>query len=537
MSPLLLQFNRVCRSGGAVIRGAGWPRRDFLSPANLPQIVSRADSLPTTMAASGADDVILQKDADFLPEEWLALFPAPSPPVPTFGDEEQGANPEDAARAADPLTADGILRDLGGAAKVAAWPVLRVHAALPGWFTALAISPSSAATIALLGLTVPLAGDMFTAKDVALGIAGTTLFLTGLSVSYGLVSPFLGANIFRNGLVEFSHVAALCRWLRLVGRGKTPQGVEAASSPLVRHVPGDLSCPCTSCCSWVESTSGILDFLDLFGNVSLGWMVLFFFAYTPVVTFGAALWSTWYGALLGAIWASMFPAYIFTALSRLLGNDNMAHTALQRRLHCRAVDMAMADLLSRFRSAAAAGDAPPRADSWLYVRLHYRFAALCRFRRQQDGIVISRLYGLALVPGAVLLTALYAAVGRCISAWQLAVFAHAAVYFTVNAVNLASRNSLIDAVAAVYRDAQRELRALALRTGPGPLADEIALHDRAIASFQDVARYRAKLFGFVVSFGTVRTMLVTGLTVAVALWSVLRAFGVTATLESFCPVS
>ncbi|KAI9000158.1 hypothetical protein DFJ74DRAFT_714661 [Hyaloraphidium curvatum] len=474
-----------------------------------------------------------EKDADFQPEEWLALFPAPSPPVPTFGDEAQAACPDDAARAADPLTPGGMLSILSGAARAVAWPALRVHTALPAWVFPAGLAVGGAASVALLGVSATFVEGRFAAEDIALGAAGVAYFIFGAAFTFALGAVTFGSNVLRSGVADFSAPAALCRWMRLF-RG--PGARESSAPPaLVRHVQGDASCPCASCCRWIESLSALLSFLDYAANTGISLAMLVFMVYTPVVSYRASLWSTWYGILLTILWASWFPLQVLVGLGRFLHIDTVAHSALERRLHCRAVDTAMGDLLGRFRRAAAAGDPPPRMDSWLYVRLHYRFAALCRFRRQQDWVVVSRLYGLVLFPGVVLFAALGAAVGRCITAWQLALFAHAAVYFTVNAVNLASRNQLIDAVAAVYRDAQRELRALALRVGPGPLATELELHDRAVASFLDVAHYRARLFGFVVSFGTVRTMLVTGLTVAVALWSVLRAFGVSATLESFCP--
>ncbi|KAI9000151.1 hypothetical protein DFJ74DRAFT_647713 [Hyaloraphidium curvatum] len=447
---------------------------------------------------------VSEKDADFQPEEWLALFPAPSPPVPTFGDEPQSACPDDAARAADPLTPDGILRDFTGMASAAAWPALRVCAALPPWILPTGLAVCGAASVALLGVSITFAGDQFEAEDYALGIVGVAFFFGWGAVTFALAS----------GGPRKQHPPQ-----------RSPDTLSA--SPVVRHVPGDISCRCGSCCRWAGRGSWLLSFLDFAVNTAIAWTAFFFIGYTPVVSYRSSLWSTWYGILLGTIWAALFPFYAILAYVRVLHIDNVARAALERRLHCRAVDIAMGDLLGRFRRAAAAGDPPPRTDSWLYVRLHYRFAALCRFRRQQDSVVISRLYGLIFVPGHVLFIALFVAVGRCIAAWQLALVAHAALYFTVNAVDLASRNQLIDAVAAVYRDAQRELRALALRAGPGPLAAELELHDRAVASFLDVAHYRARLFGFVVSFGTVRTMLVTGLTVAVALWSVLRAFGET----------
>ncbi|KAI9031469.1 hypothetical protein DFJ74DRAFT_655717 [Hyaloraphidium curvatum] len=194
----------------------------------------------------------------------------------------------------------------------------------------------------------------------------------------------------------------------------------------------------------------------------------------------------------------------------------------------------MKDLLGRFRSAAADGSEPPRSPSWLYVRLYYRFAAMCRARRRQESALVPRLAGIVLLPCTLVFAALFAAVGRCIPAWVLAYLVYLAIYLTVNAVNLASRNALIDSVTAVHGAAQRDLRTLVLARGPGPLADDAAMHCAALASFGEVQHHRAKLFGFVVSFGSVRTLLATGTTIAVALWTVLRAFGVSATLESFC---
>jgi ABC-type uncharacterized transport system fused permease/ATPase subunit len=115
-------------------------------------------------------------------------------------------------------------------------------------------------------------------------------------------------------------------------------------------------------------------------------------------------------------------------------------------------------------------------------------------------------------------------------------YTHTLIYYLTNALNLAFRNSLLEAIATVYRDAQRELRLLATRAGPGPITKEIKRHDTLISSFLEVSHYRARFFGFVVTFGTLTTLVVTVITIGVALWSVLRGIGLVSTLESFCSV-
>ncbi|KAI9029443.1 hypothetical protein DFJ74DRAFT_488055 [Hyaloraphidium curvatum] len=473
--------------------------------------------------------------ADFRPAEWLALFPAPAPPLRSFGNVSP-AFPDDAPRAADPLTRDGILRDVDGAAWLAAWPALRLHAALPGWHAAALFAVAGAAAVALLGIVVPISGARFAAKDIGIGLAAVVFVYVANVIMFAAYGPTNGSNLLRKGLLEFSPLGAVCRWLRLVRAADADNPSKGSLDTLVDHVPGDEDCACASCCGWLEKSGGVLSLVDVLVNVVMTWALCLFTVYTPLVSYGGAIWSSPYGGLLGSLCILAWGSALLSQMgARPLLVANVAYTTLERRLHCRAVAVAMADLLGRFHAAAGDGEEPPRLRSWLYVRLHYRFAAMCRFRRQQDMLVVSRLYGMMELPGVLVFTALYAAVGRCISAWQLAYLVHAVVYFIINTINLASRNALIDAVAGVYTDAQRELRALSLSAGPGPLAAELALHDATISSFLDVSRHRARLFGFVVSFGTARTMLVTLLTVCVALWTVLRAFGVGVTLESFCP--
>ncbi|KAI8999923.1 hypothetical protein DFJ74DRAFT_707303 [Hyaloraphidium curvatum] len=110
------------------------------------------------------------------------------------------------------------------------------------------------------------------------------------------------------------------------------------------------------------------------------------------------------------------------------------------------------------------------------------------------------------------------------------------VLYALAVPRVPKRNNLISVVASAYHDARRDLRTACLKLGPTPLAAALEQHDRVIGSFLEVSRYSAKILGFTVTYGGVRTMVVTMVTLSVALWSVFRSLGVFFTMESFCPL-
>ncbi|KAI9003399.1 hypothetical protein DFJ74DRAFT_437119 [Hyaloraphidium curvatum] len=287
---------------------------------------------------------------DFLPEEWLALFPAPTPPMLYFADDEE-ERPDDASHAADPLTPDSILRDFSGIGKVAIWPALRLRYTLPGSTIAWLSGITGIATVGLLGLAVNPAGSQFDAKDVALGItaaAVVSFFFAGL---WALAAPGMGLNYLRKGLLEYSGAGALCRWLRLTRACEAT--VNPVAGALVQHKAGDGSCPCPSCCEQTQTTWGLLSLLDLVVNLLITYGCTVFQVYTPLVTYGPVIWSLWYGAFLGAVWTLGFVWYTDVAFPRPFQIRNIALSALERRLHCRAIKLASDDLLTQFRRAAS----------------------------------------------------------------------------------------------------------------------------------------------------------------------------------------
>ncbi|KAI9031476.1 hypothetical protein DFJ74DRAFT_655727 [Hyaloraphidium curvatum] len=264
-----------------------------------------------------------------------------------------------------------------------------------------------AISVVLLGLSLPLARASVAANDAAIGIAGVAvMFVVNVAV-LGVSNKSLGSNLL--GLLDFSSPAAVCRWLRLARM--TPSEAVGKHGPpgaLLDHMPGEDDCPCSSCSGWLQNAGGSLSLLNTFvGTIFFAWLMLVLVVYTPLVTYGAELWATPYGGLLGVLYAlTLVAVAVPTWLSHPLGIGNVAYTTLELRLHCRAASLAMGDLLGRFRAAVADGSEPPRSPCWLYVRLHYRFTAMCRSRRHQDSAFIARLYGLVIVPCVVVFAVL-----------------------------------------------------------------------------------------------------------------------------------
>ncbi|KAI9026702.1 hypothetical protein DFJ74DRAFT_517453 [Hyaloraphidium curvatum] len=131
------------------------------------------------------------------------------------------------------------------------------------------------------------------------------------------------------------------------------------------------------------------------------------------------------------------------------------------------------------------------------------------------------------------------AVGNCILSLQIFTLAWIISILLIASVSTASANLRTAAAAALCRWAAQELAVLATVVPAHRAGQHRRLSDHAklldmFAAADDSAR--AKYLGFAVDFGVVRTMLVTLLTVLVALWSVLRGSGVFVTMDSVCPL-
>ena len=134
---------------------------------------------------------------------------------------------------------------------------------------------------------------------------------------------------------------------------------------------------------------------------------------------------------------------------------------------------------------------------------------------------------------------IFLAVGSCVPWGLLWGFAATFVDISHRLVITAAGNAQIDGIVALIVAARTELRMLAAKYRDG--ADPRTLQgledqDRLMEMVGVMERLRARFFGFVVGFDTVRTFLVSVFALAVGLFSVLRGIGAFTTLEGACPV-
>ncbi|KAI9023193.1 hypothetical protein DFJ74DRAFT_668086 [Hyaloraphidium curvatum] len=136
-----------------------------------------------------------------------------------------------------------------------------------------------------------------------------------------------------------------------------------------------------------------------------------------------------------------------------------------------------------------------------------------------------------------------AAACSCLPAAYIVYCAYILFYILMDLVHVAAANAQVGSVMELYREASREIREMrraSLFSDPTPAG--VALRERMDSDgeilrsyLDDEDRYPARFLGVVVSYGVIRTIVVTLVTVLVALWSILRGLGVFFTMESVCP--
>ncbi|KAI9013436.1 hypothetical protein DFJ74DRAFT_682155 [Hyaloraphidium curvatum] len=265
-----------------------------------------------------------------------------------------------------------------------------------------------------------------------------------------------------------------------------------------------------------------------------------------------------------ALPAPLLASYLSLALV-LFRQPNFAVADLEMRLQRRATSLALASLLEGYR-AALAGDGTSVSsagpgEQHLYIRLHYRLAALW-LSRNSLGFQVAHHSFNATVPVGLLLALVVTVVrgtavasrsplqrslpsssaqaaGGCISAWQLAAGAFVLVWETNTLSGFAALNEELGAISAVYRAARREIGVLvsdAVAAGAEQgLVRGLEVHDRVLGTFLETDDLRALFFGFPISYGLLRTYVATAVTLAIGAWTVLRTLGVYITFQTFCP--
>ncbi|KAI9032998.1 hypothetical protein DFJ74DRAFT_650403 [Hyaloraphidium curvatum] len=486
---------------------------------------------------------------DFSPEEWVALFPGPLPPLSCFTaiEARSGRTDEDPAapaRESRPLTREALRRDLSGSPLLAGATFAAYRLSLSPLAMLRAVVVQFCFMTALLGLAVAWSDGVFGTVQLVIGLLFRVLWLAVVVILCWAVHS--SAKGWTSNTVDFEPWSGLARWLELQGLAPEEAGKEHLGPKpigLLDHDPADRLCPCSaaSCAGNAPLKAGVFAWLDYSFWILFHIPAELLICYTTFVTFGPRLFSTWWGCLLlsGFLCSALFYC-LLVGLARFAVFGNLGYYGLEKRLQHRAMRIALHQALNADsipvsdqplveESAPLATVESAGPPSHLYVRLYYQLMRLWNHRGAQEASFLSQMVILMLIPALLVFVILSVATGRCIPAWllfQLAVYGN---YVMINIVNLAARNAAISSIAALFRDALREIRVNA-REAPW-----LREHEATLVSFLEVSGFEGRVFGFAVTFGSARALFVTVVTLCVALWSVLRGLGIFITLESFCP--
>ncbi|KAI9015915.1 hypothetical protein DFJ74DRAFT_678793 [Hyaloraphidium curvatum] len=328
--------------------------------------------------------------------------------------------------------------------------------------------------------------------------------------------------------------AAMARWSQLVSRKPAAKIEEDGSAVgimgrLTVHDQDDPDCPCglASCLGTVPNSAGRQRVVQVAVQLAVELAEWLLFAWAPLVGLGATLWTSPWASPIAALYGFLV-ALQGPAASVGTTQTNVPALTLARKLHHRAVKIALDDLLSR----CATGE--PVADPSLqepYVHLHWTLCATytsqLRFLSYGHGVIIAGLPIFA-VAGVI-----NAAVGRCVPAWIALSFCYFSIWLAVPTAMVAVWNRNIASVAELYRTAAERL--LLLEPGSASPA-AVERHGRLLGLLRDgIAARRGTFMGITVGLGTVRTYLATLFTVLLGLWTLLRGAGIALTVDSVCP--
>jgi hypothetical protein len=248
--------------------------------------------------------------------ELLAIFPIPTAAPDSFLTLESEGDLAEAARTANPLKREDMLRELdkypllgsmfrsqtffvrfGEHAPTAIRGVFDIAAKL---FSAL-IGPIWLLQLGLVSPREAAAG--ITAICGAILVNGSGVFLPGVGKARGILNK-------RMSSFDAHSFAGLVRWSSLLS-GKGEMDAEGSKTsdveqlgqrpnfPLVEHRDRDALCPCenNSCSGKLARSAGPLHLTDLFLRGAFGALFAITLSWTTLVYFSATSWTTWYSAL------------------------------------------------------------------------------------------------------------------------------------------------------------------------------------------------------------------------------------------------
>lgn len=213
---------------------------------------------------------------------------------------------------------------------------------------------------------------------------------------------------------------------------------------------------------------------------------------------------------------------------------------LDLRLHNRAMALSLNNLVSRITDILESGDIEPLSDKEEYIELSSALSSVWTTRMHHSRGLRAAL---ATTAGTefFLLSLICLAVSGCVPAWILASAFHNVLYILKDMFETAVGNDEVEKIASLYRSAAADIRRALVRTPPAETVAALSMREGIrghVDILESLAAERgntARFFGFVVTFGSIRALLATSLTVLVALWSIMRGLGMRITIESVCP--
>ncbi|KAI9006860.1 hypothetical protein DFJ74DRAFT_740392, partial [Hyaloraphidium curvatum] len=510
--------------------------------------------LSTAMRGGGTEG----SAADILgAEEWLALLPSatfPGKGVSTSEPHEfMESDPAADARSEMPLTRADY--DAAFAASLPHRATLLLQRRLP--HTNAHLWPRMAYyTVPHLVLAFASIGDMlssgmFDERGVGVGLAA--LAIAHLFHAF-LLPPMVQAALAVQADLDRHPFAPYVRWTRLarLAQGRpAPTELGAAELAgiadgsggvsLMAHDADDPLCPCPapSCGGSAVGTSAVYQsVLFVYGILPglVSWTVLA--QWTFLVTLASETWTSWKAFF--AVWTILANLAVWVSFE--VSSTDVALIRLESKLKHRALKDALAAFVDRCCNATLAESADNEAAAPIcwpspepYITLHLAFAPSWRANKGITEAVTSLFLGLFL--GMAVLSLVLLIGSGCIPAYILAAAAIYLVSLVRHLADAVAANSGVSAVANLYRRARTSLAALQTAHPSHAELPRLLAHEKLLARYEAaVQEDLARVFGLVVDFGLLRGLLVTGLTVGVGLFGILRGAGARATVQTVCPV-
>ncbi|KAI9004545.1 hypothetical protein DFJ74DRAFT_418073 [Hyaloraphidium curvatum] len=459
----------------------------------------------------------------FSAPELLAIFPAPlpDPDAPRLAADDEAADPALQIREAAPLSKDAffaLLKNHGAA---------RWAAALHLWFRPF-FARFAAMTVPIMLLTAAMTAPLWLFNGTQLLFSARSLAIaTTVQAAYsGLLIPGLVfttwsargiAGVHRTRVNEdFSgHVyGGVARWAQLCAEGR---------SRLIQHDGGDPLCPCSSpSCALRSADTAAMTALFLNSVFSCFESFVFFAqTWTATVTFAPRTFASPWSTVLAVFNIAAISIYQLVRIpADLVQNPPLD---LAKRIRHRAVLMLMQDVVARRDSLSLPASTEP------YVAFHYSLSTawasnLARFHGGSGFVLF--VAGFCLANCIVM-----AAADGCIPlAWPLLLL-EVLASSTLRMIFLtASWNAGISSIRALYSSAATQL--LKRETDPA-LGSPARTHAELLRAFA-ADDMRGKWLGIPVDYSVARTVAVTGVTVVLGLWTVVRGAGVVFTIQNVC---